>query len=563
MQAYEADAPHIAVMKHIQEKNAFTEDEEKRRPSLGKIAAENSGSAGLVLEVSPFAKLGDFAEEPETETEPREGWVRQQTEEMWPFAMQRGWGRQESPQPEPEEAQEGGSMGESRRKALEQQARKERPPTVSETDAQDDNQQIWVHGADGLLHHIAQYSNDDGGSVEVADKNWPAYPAQEEQMEFLGDPAATMAGTMEGISPNMPAVDPMFSTSAGVNEAHLQMTGPMPGHVAQTTGVMNFATAGACMPEEVKPSASRKEWERRQAFSAESSAVPLCAMPAAEAAPPVLAPAAANVPPEWADKHTVMMRNLPNKYTQFMLLEELNQSGFLGAYDFLYLPIDTETDANRGYAFVNFISPAHAWMFKTTFDGQKMQRFNSDKVVLVVPAALQGFEANYAHYSSARVSRGDPAARPLFLRKPDGNAANHQQTSHRRARRRQGSMIDHASRMQRQQQQQQMQHQMQSQQQLQPQHHQQQQHAMIIGLSMNDNMQKIPIVGIPAMQAPMSQQVILANVFPGQRGSGNASSGPSQLVAKFCPFCGHSSQPEWRFCQNCGSNLKLGTPLDV
>merc|ERR1719333_1383819 len=134
--------------------------------------------------------------------------------------------------------------------------------------------------------------------------------------------------------------------------------------------------------------------------------------------------------PEWSDVYTVMMRNLPNKYTQQMLLEELNKSGFLGTFDFLYLPIDPETNANRGYAFINFISPGSAWLLRMTYEGRKMSRFNSDKVVSVSPAALQGFEANYAHYSTARCSRGSVAARPLFLRSPA------QTSSHRSGQRR-------------------------------------------------------------------------------------------------------------------------------
>lgn len=123
-------------------------------------------------------------------------------------------------------------------------------------------------------------------------------------------------------------------------------------------------------------------------------------------------------PPDWTSTTTVMMRNLPNKYTQRLLLTEINYTGFLGTVDFLYLPIDPETNANRGYAFLNFIEAGFAWMFKMSYEGRKMNRFNSNKVVSVVPATLQGFEANYAHYAAARVSRGDPAARPLFLREP-------------------------------------------------------------------------------------------------------------------------------------------------
>ena len=146
-----------------------------------------------------------------------------------------------------------------------------------------------------------------------------------------------------------------------------------------------------------------------------------------------------------------MLRNLPNKYTQVMLLEELLQSGFIGTFDFLYLPIDPETNANRGYAFINFIDPSYANMLGMAYQGRKMSRFNSDKVVSVAPAALQGFEANFAHYSAARVSRGDPSARPLFLRESsmkDFGNRKQEGTRRRGGRRSSGSLIDMAAKQQ-------------------------------------------------------------------------------------------------------------------
>merc|ERR1712137_1323475 len=39
------------------------------------------------------------------------------------------------------------------------------------------------------------------------------------------------------------------------------------------------------------------------------------------------------------------------------------------------------------------------------FEGRRFVNFNSHKVVSVVPAALQGFDANYARYPKARVTR--------------------------------------------------------------------------------------------------------------------------------------------------------------
>jgi hypothetical protein len=56
-------------------------------------------------------------------------------------------------------------------------------------------------------------------------------------------------------------------------------------------------------------------------------------------------------------KTTVMLRNIPNKYTRSMLLDRILACGFGGTFDFLYLPIDVRNLCNMGYAFVNFISP--------------------------------------------------------------------------------------------------------------------------------------------------------------------------------------------------------------
>ena len=49
-----------------------------------------------------------------------------------------------------------------------------------------------------------------------------------------------------------------------------------------------------------------------------------------------------------------MIRNVPNRYTRYQIVDELNLHQFEGCYDFVYLPIDQATEANVGYAFVNF-----------------------------------------------------------------------------------------------------------------------------------------------------------------------------------------------------------------
>jgi len=111
-----------------------------------------------------------------------------------------------------------------------------------------------------------------------------------------------------------------------------------------------------------------------------------------------------------------MIRNLPNKYQRDTMLKEIDAKGFADKYDFFYLPIDKDTKANRGYAFINFINPADAVAFKLKYDGKKLSSYNSNKVVAVTIAELQGFQANHAHYSTSRVNLGPENTRPLFLR---------------------------------------------------------------------------------------------------------------------------------------------------
>eukprot|EP00927_Polykrikos_kofoidii_P072146 TRINITY_DN68298_c0_g1_i1.p1 TRINITY_DN68298_c0_g1~~TRINITY_DN68298_c0_g1_i1.p1 ORF type:complete len:437 (+),score=60.09 TRINITY_DN68298_c0_g1_i1:124-1434(+) len=124
---------------------------------------------------------------------------------------------------------------------------------------------------------------------------------------------------------------------------------------------------------------------------------------------------------------TLMIRNLPNKYSQATLLDAFEVRGFLpGAhFDFFYLPIDRLNGANLGYAFVNFVNASLAASFVDAFQGRRMRRFSSRKTIEVMAADIQGYEKNKAHYAWTRVANAvDPQCRPLFLERTTSDSAS-------------------------------------------------------------------------------------------------------------------------------------------
>jgi hypothetical protein len=94
---------------------------------------------------------------------------------------------------------------------------------------------------------------------------------------------------------------------------------------------------------------------------------------------------------------TVMLRNIPNKYSRDMLVSQLNEL-FRGRFDFVYLPIDFKNKCNVGYAFVNFRTTESCGEFIHKFDGVNVRKclpgLNSNKVACVTPARVQGLEEN-------------------------------------------------------------------------------------------------------------------------------------------------------------------------
>jgi len=196
-------------------------------------------------------------------------------------------------------------------------------------------------------------------------------------------------------------------------------------------------------------------------------------------------------------KTTVMVRNIPAKFAQQKLMREINAAGFLGKYDFLYLPMHPGGRGNRGFAFINFLSTEVAEAFKLAFGGSRFRHFNNSAPLAIVPADLQGFEENAAHHLGALRSasssgrRAPPAGHaPLFF-KPlpphlDGSEFQHQHPE--------------------------------------------------CAAYPQDQIQQMPMLSGGAMPMPM--------VPP---------AAPAQRIPHFCAYCGGRRSLEHRFCAFCGA----------
>ncbi|KAK9287087.1 hypothetical protein L1049_015497 [Liquidambar formosana] len=119
-------------------------------------------------------------------------------------------------------------------------------------------------------------------------------------------------------------------------------------------------------------------------------------------------PVAEVVPVQCNGKETtVMIRNIPNKYTRQMLVHFLEEhclkenqrvvsekceeaeEHILSAFDFLYLPMDFDSGMNKSFAFVNFTDPRAVWKFHLASNNQKWEHFYSHKIREIACARIQ------------------------------------------------------------------------------------------------------------------------------------------------------------------------------
>ncbi|XP_008811936.2 protein terminal ear1-like [Phoenix dactylifera] len=130
-------------------------------------------------------------------------------------------------------------------------------------------------------------------------------------------------------------------------------------------------------------------------------------------------------------KTTVMIKNLPNKFTTEKLMDILDKhclrenekvlslkgeekacdgvvkladgegATTLSEFDFLYLPIDFRSGSNLGYAFVNFTSSTAAWKLHDYLHHFEWKCFGSRKICEVTYARIQGLRELKNHFTSS------------------------------------------------------------------------------------------------------------------------------------------------------------------
>eukprot|EP00985_Skeletonema_marinoi_P018868 scaffold10678_cov130-Skeletonema_marinoi.AAC.5 len=115
-------------------------------------------------------------------------------------------------------------------------------------------------------------------------------------------------------------------------------------------------------------------------------------------------------------RSSLMVRNIPNKYTQQMLLGEFAAVGHgPDKMDFFYLPIDFKNKCNRGYAFVNFVDYKDIVPFFDEYNGTSWKRFNSDKICDITYARIQGKPAMLKRFENSALMAKDDEYRPMVF----------------------------------------------------------------------------------------------------------------------------------------------------
>jgi len=116
---------------------------------------------------------------------------------------------------------------------------------------------------------------------------------------------------------------------------------------------------------------------------------------------------------------TLMIRNLPYSMGQQPLLQAIDDAGYAGLFDYLYLPHKFREHKNLGFAFVNFVNSDAALKFLTEWHHtHRFQGGGLRKPLNISVAEVQGRTANEQAAKSQKMGRvKNGFFKPLLLDK--------------------------------------------------------------------------------------------------------------------------------------------------
>lgn len=115
---------------------------------------------------------------------------------------------------------------------------------------------------------------------------------------------------------------------------------------------------------------------------------------------------------------TVLFRNVDTSLKRWHLCKLLNEQGFFGRYDFLYMPAHFKTMLSSGYAFVNFVSGQAAEAAKEHFAGfQWYVEAAACTLETCWSEPCQGYEVHVQRYRDSPVMHSSVADehKPIIL----------------------------------------------------------------------------------------------------------------------------------------------------
>jgi len=100
---------------------------------------------------------------------------------------------------------------------------------------------------------------------------------------------------------------------------------------------------------------------------------------------------------------TIMLRGVPRNSSREQLIQLLDDRGYSGLFNFVYLPVDFESSESVGYAFINLTEPKIAEAFKESFEGLTCYPFSASQPCTTIWSRVQGFNANIKQYRNSPV----------------------------------------------------------------------------------------------------------------------------------------------------------------